>query len=78
MDRIKAIILMILALTLAGCGASSAAKGDVSQRPVRVTTTVGMISDIVQNVGGERVSVTGLMGPGVDPHLYKPSASDIK
>lgn len=35
------------------------------------------ITDLVRNVGGERVEVTGLMGPGVDPHLYKPSARDV-
>jgi manganese/zinc/iron transport system substrate-binding protein len=37
-----------------------------------------MISDIVQTVGGERVSVTGLMGPGVDPHLYRASEGDVQ
>jgi ABC-type Zn2+ transport system substrate-binding protein/surface adhesin len=36
-----------------------------------------MIADLVRNVGGDRVEVTALMGPGVDPHLYKPSASDV-
>jgi manganese/zinc/iron transport system substrate-binding protein len=36
-----------------------------------------MITDVVENVGGERVSVTGLMGPGVDPHLYKASEGDV-
>ena len=36
-----------------------------------------MIADIVKNVGGDRVEVIGLMGPGVDPHLYKPSKSDV-
>lgn len=45
---------------------------------VRVTTTINMISDLVQNIGGERVQVTGLMGPGVDPHLYKASARDVR
>nr|WP_245557663.1 zinc ABC transporter substrate-binding protein [Deinococcus peraridilitoris] len=45
---------------------------------VKVTTTVNMISDLVQNVGGNRVEVTGLMGPGVDPHLYKASAKDVR
>lgn len=44
---------------------------------IKVTTTVGMIADLVRNVGGDRVEVTALMGPGVDPHLYKPSASDV-
>ncbi len=42
-----------------------------------VTTTTNVITDLVENIGGENVSVTGLMGPGVDPHLYRPSASDV-
>jgi manganese/zinc/iron transport system substrate-binding protein len=45
---------------------------------LRVVTTVGMVTDIAERVGGERVSVTGLMGPGVDPHLYKASAGDVR
>ncbi len=45
---------------------------------VVVTTTIGQIADIVKNVGGEHVQVEGLMGPGVDPHLYQPSHGDIK
>lgn len=44
---------------------------------IRVATTVGMIADLVRNTGGDRVEVTALMGPGIDPHLYKPSARDI-
>jgi manganese/zinc/iron transport system substrate-binding protein len=43
-----------------------------------VTTTTGMVADLVQNIGGERTAVTAMMGPGVDPHLYKPSAGDIR
>lgn len=45
---------------------------------IRVVTTIGMVTDIVKSVGGERVEVTGLMGPGVDPHLYKASAGDVQ
>lgn len=45
---------------------------------LRVVTTIGMITDIVREVGGERVQVEGLMGPGVDPHLYKASAGDVR
>lgn len=44
---------------------------------LRVTATVSMLTDLVRDVGGERVSVEGLMGPGVDPHLYKATASDV-
>lgn len=42
-----------------------------------ITCTVGMITDIAGIIGGDAVDVTGLMGPGIDPHLYKPSAGDI-
>ena len=45
---------------------------------LHVVTTIGMIADVVQNVGGEHVRVTGLMGPGVDPHLYKASEGDVR
>ena len=46
--------------------------------PIRITTTTGMIADLAANIGGDRVEVVSLMGPGVDPHLYKPSAGDIR
>jgi len=48
-----------------------------SKRKIRVVATIGMITDVVKNVGGDRVEVTGLMGPGIDPHLYKASAGDV-
>lgn len=72
-------LFLILALALlTACSNNTSAGGDIAQRQVQVTTTVGMITDIVRQVGGERVVVTGLMGPGVDPHLYKPSAGDVQ
>ena len=69
---------LILIPLLAACNQPAAQAGaDLSERPIRVVTTTGMITDIVQIVGGERVQVTGLMGPGVDPHLYKASEGDV-
>lgn len=50
----------------------------LQQTPVQVVTTVNFITDLVQQVGGNRVQVTGLMGAGVDPHLYKASAGDVR
>ena len=55
----------------------SSSTGISSQKPIRVVTTIGMITDIVQNVGGDRVNAIGLMGPGIDPHLYKASEGDV-
>jgi manganese/zinc/iron transport system substrate-binding protein len=57
-------------------GAGSAGFGP--DRPMRVVATVGMIADVARQVGGDRASVTGLMGEGVDPHLYKASPGDVR
>lgn len=43
---------------------------------LQVVATTGMVADLVRQTGGERVEVRPLMGPGVDPHLYKPTAGD--
>lgn len=48
-----------------------------SHGKLRVTATTTMVTDLVKQVGGDRVEVEGLMGAGVDPHLYKASASDV-
>jgi manganese/zinc/iron transport system substrate-binding protein len=50
--------------------------GGVAEAKVHVATTIGMVADLVRQVGGERVEVEQLMGPGVDPHLYKPTSTD--
>jgi len=49
-----------------------------AQSRIRVVTTVNFIADTVARVGGDRVQVTGLMGPGVDPHTYQATAGDIQ
>ena len=46
--------------------------------PIKVVCTIGQIGDMLRNVGGEHVEVTGLMGPGVDPHLYRELPADIE
>lgn len=76
--RTFAPVLLVLALTLtllAACGDDD--DGGEDDGKINVVTTTGMIADAVRNVGGEHVNVTGLMGPGIDPHLYRPTASDV-
>ena len=71
--------LLVLGL-LMSCGkqdGNQTAREDIAQRQINVVATTGMIGDAVRNVGGERVAVISLMGPGVDPHLYKASEGDV-
>ncbi len=66
------ILTLMMSILLTGC--TDAKKDDGT---FRIVTTTSMITDLVKNVGGDKVSVTGLMGAGVDPHLYKASEGDV-
>ncbi|MCA9286748.1 MAG: zinc ABC transporter substrate-binding protein [Phycisphaerales bacterium] len=63
--------------TVGACGGREPSVDSAAKRPT-VVCTVGMVTDIVRNVAGDRVEVVGLLGEGVDPHLYKPTRSDIE
>jgi len=71
----------VMLLYLAGLAASgggcwrSAAEG--KSYPYKAVTTVAMVTDIVKNVAGDKAQVTGIIGEGVDPHLYKPTRDDM-
>lgn len=73
------LLLVVVITGLIGIGCSQD-EGDEERvgggRPVVVATT-GMIADAARNLLGESVEVVGLMGPGVDPHLYKASRGDL-
>lgn len=64
---------------LAGFGWALLASGLLSAAatPLKVVATTGMVGDLVKQVGGELVTLEVLMGPGVDPHLYKATAADV-
>jgi manganese/zinc/iron transport system substrate-binding protein len=73
----KKFFLTVLALSLL-MSACATETGNDSNGKLNIVTTTGMIADITKNVGGEYVEVTALMGPGVDPHLYKASEGDMR
>ena len=77
MQRLYILLCLIVLLAGTGCDPKEQQEASVAGKH-RVVTTIGMITDIVENIGGQHVEVVGLMGPGVDPHLYKPSAGDVQ
>lgn len=68
----KKILIIALAIILFNC------KNDKKDNDkLNVVTTTTMITDLVKNIGGEHINLQGLMGSGVDPHLYKASEGDV-
>jgi manganese/zinc/iron transport system substrate-binding protein len=72
-----ASLALVVAVSSSGC-TSTSNRGSVEGRKIHVVSTVGMIADAAANVGGERVQAEALMGPGIDPHLYRATAGDVK
>ncbi len=66
----------VAAAALTALGALATAPASARDNNITAATTIGMVADLVRQVGGDRVVVETLMGPGVDPHLYKPTSAD--
>lgn len=85
MLRLRLHYMLPVFLALAGCvapaaptaPAMSAVPGEGRGR-VRVVTTVSPITNLVYNVGGERIALTGIVPEGVNSHTFEPAPSDAK
>ncbi len=71
-------ILLLIILVLPACSGERAAGQQAGDERLAITATTGMIADAATIIGGSHVQVSGLMGPGVDPHMYKASQGDIR
>ena len=67
----KYIVLVFLIISI------SCQQKAKKNRKLQVVTTTTMITDLVKNIGGDKIDIQGLMGAGVDPHLYKASEGDV-
>lgn len=67
--------ILVLTFLLSGCYIQSDKRRDGK---LNVVTTTGIIADAVKNIGGDNIELTALMGPGVDPHLYKATQGDLE
>lgn len=74
----RAALVALACFTLAASGCGQSPRVPIGERPVEVVTTTNFLADMTREVGGSRVRVSSMMGPGVDPHSYKASASDVR
>ena len=73
------VLFLLILLPLAGCGGEAGSSGAARREgPVHIVATTSIIADMARRIAGEHAQVEALMGPGVDPHLYKASESDVR
>jgi len=79
LNRFVGVVAAVSLLAGAACSPGDAGDGGgAGAGPLQVVTTTGMIADSARRIAGPRAEVTALMGPGVDPHLFKASESDVR
>lgn len=71
-------LLAVMMLVAVGCGNTKEDAQPAADGKLKVVATTTMLADLSRQIGGDAIVVTGLMGPGVDPHLYQASAGDVK
>jgi manganese/zinc/iron transport system substrate-binding protein len=70
--------LLLAALLLAACGPQPAAPAGGTPAPLKVVVTTQQLADTVQNIAQGQVTLTSLLGPGIDPHTYVATEGDIQ
>jgi manganese/zinc/iron transport system substrate-binding protein len=72
----RTILILAAVAAVSACGGHVEAPDEDARLRVVATTTI--VGDLVRTIGGPEVELEVLMGPGVDPHLYKASAGDVR
>ncbi|MEM9325571.1 MAG: zinc ABC transporter substrate-binding protein [Bacteroidota bacterium] len=70
-------MLSLIGLIMLVLGCQAPESNDLEDGKLRVVATTGMLYDAVVNIGGDAIQATSIMGPGVDPHLYKATQGDL-
>ncbi|RAV05573.1 metal ABC transporter solute-binding protein, Zn/Mn family [Paenibacillus sp. YN15] len=74
---VAAVAAAITVMTACGGAGSNADGAAEDGKKIRIVTTIAQIAEPLSVIGGDKVSVQSLMGPGVDPHLYNATQGDI-
>lgn len=72
----KSVLILLLGVLVMSVGCDGA-KADSTGGKKRVVATTTMIGDLVKTLAGDKVDLSIIVGPGVDPHTYKPSPADM-
>lgn len=76
---LSVVTIPILLLTVAACGGNDSESAmETGSDPVRVATSISVFSDMVRQVGGDRVTVLSMIPPGADAHTFQPGPQDVR
>jgi len=74
--KTNAILIVGLILSIFSCSPEGTTSNGGNGK-LKVVTTTTMITDLAHEIGGDLILIDGLMGAGVDPHLFKATEGDV-
>jgi zinc/manganese transport system substrate-binding protein len=78
MPLTSALRTAFLATALSSVVITAVHATDASSTPLRAVASFSVLGDLVRQVGGDRVSVDVLVGPGGDAHVFQPTPADAR
>src|SRR5690349_6012398 len=79
MRRVLILLVSFLwPLTNTGCEGGKKPEAAASRQTLQVVTTVAPITSIVENIAGDKITLTGVIPEGIDSHTFEPIPSDAK
>lgn len=77
--KLMSVMILAMSIIVSACGSGSEQPAAAAREgKINIVTTIAQIAEPVSVIGGDRVNVQSLMGPGVDPHLYNATQGDIQ
>src|SRR6056297_3538275 len=76
----KIFLSLLAALVFVSCQKQEKKENnpeDIAKNKIKIIATTNQVADLVNHIGGKRVDVEGLLGTGVDPHLYRAGEGDV-
>ncbi len=73
----RRVLLLVPVLAFIAAMVSACTPAQPHTGTITIVCTTGMIADAARAIVGDSAEVVTLMGPGVDPHLYSPTRSDV-
>jgi ABC-type Zn uptake system ZnuABC Zn-binding protein ZnuA len=71
-------VLILLVLAFAACGRREEPERAFEPKQISVVSTVAPITSMVENIGGDKINLTGIIPEGINSHTFEPVPSDVK
>ena len=75
---VRNLVAVLLTVAVAAFGGHAQAQNAMTQEKLKVVASFSILGDLVHQVGGDRISLTTLVGPNGDAHVYAPTPADAK